>query len=113
MAICVPFVKDKKNIEWLEKNSLTFIDYLSKNHSIFDIAHTILNADTMDDKYVSNLIKKIENYEKKFQSETDARKLKHKKTKQPSNKPEQKAQEFEEALEKANKEKDPIYELLD
>jgi len=54
-----PYIKDPANIKWLEENEQTFLEYMAKSHSLMDICHTILHIDTLNDAYISNLIKKV------------------------------------------------------
>jgi hypothetical protein len=65
----IPSIKKAENIEWLMKNSETFLDYMSKHHSLADCLHTYLHIETFDDAYVENMIKNIEAAEKKRQKE--------------------------------------------
>jgi len=65
MTINNPFIKDPANIEWLQKNSETFLDFMAKNHSLKDCWHTLLDLSTFNDAYVSSMIKKVELADKK------------------------------------------------
>jgi hypothetical protein len=68
------YIKDPANKIWLEDHELEFMDWMSKHHSLFDICHTFLHLDTLDDEYVKNMRAHIEKYyEKKF-IEEDAQK---------------------------------------
>jgi hypothetical protein len=59
MKINNPFIKDPKNVEFLENNWEAFLDYMSKHHSLADCWHTILDLSTFTDAYVSKIIASI------------------------------------------------------
>jgi hypothetical protein len=69
-------VKKKENKDWLMANELSFIDYMSKHHSLADICHTYLHTETFNDAYVEKIIKDIETYEKRIEKEEKIRKAK-------------------------------------
>ena len=73
MPICNPYIKDPKNIKWLEDNEMSFIEHLAKSHSMIDIAHTILHIDTLNDTYIEKMIKIIQTNDKKLLKEKKAR----------------------------------------
>ena len=68
-----PFIKDKKNIAWLESNWESFLDYMAKHHSLADCWHTILDLTTFNDKYVAGLIKNVEANDKRKKMQDEAR----------------------------------------
>jgi len=117
MKICNPYITDPANVKWLEENQESFIDYIAKNHSVFDIAHTILHIDTMNDKYVANLIAKVEGAQKRkiLEEKAQAKAAKAKLAKNPPKKTaqEQKKENFEKAIEAKQKEIEDEYELPD
>ena len=69
-----PYIKDPANIAWLEANEEHFLDWMAKHHSLVDICHTILHIDSLDDKYIANLIKQVEAADKKKLKEEKNRK---------------------------------------
>ena len=113
MTINNPFIKDPKNIEWLEKNFQTFLDYMSKNHSIADCWHTVLDLSSFNDTYISNMIKRVEMTDKARIKEQKAREKDVDTSKEKPSKIEKKNNVVEEAVAKKEKEKKEAYDLLD
>jgi len=100
-----PYIKDSANIQWLEENEQTFLDYMSKHHSLVDVCHTILHLDTLDDAYISNMITLVESFEKKRIKEEKARRKKISgKIKETAT--EKKIKTFEEIADKIENQKD-------
>lgn len=92
----LPSIKKQENIDWLLANEQTFLDYMAKHHSHYDIAHTYLHYETFDDEYVENMIVTIQ--------KEDARKEKEEKKRKASEKKQIKA-------EKKSKEEQKIEEM--
>jgi hypothetical protein len=108
-----PFIKKPENLKWLEDNEETFIRYVGEHHSIFDIAHTILHLDTMDDAFVESVKKYTEIQEKRIAKEAAQRKKARGKAATPAPTAiEKKIKTFEDAAKKIEDEKHGDY-LLD
>jgi len=117
MAICNPYIKKAENLKWLEENEELFLDYMAKHHSLYDVCHTILHIDSLNDQYVENMIKNIKaatrkklNEEKKIQKAVED---------EQKNKPVQKSaietknEKIEKAVEAKKKAKQEDDDLLD
>ena len=113
MKITNPWIKDQKNIEWLENNFETFINHMALKHSVHDIAHTILCPDTLNDAYVTKLIKEVERSDRQYKRECEERQKELKAEKVKKSSGDKKAQEFEKVLEAKQRENDEDYELPD
>jgi len=71
----LPSVTKKENQDWLLANEETFLDYMSKTHSSYDLTHTYLHYETFNDAYVENMRKKIEiSLRKKLKEEAELKK---------------------------------------
>ena len=111
-----PFIKDKKNIDWLENNWETFLDYMSKNHTLADCWHTVLDLSTFNDTYISTIIKKVEARDKSKIREEKARQKALAATPEKiesSSKIDKKNNVVSDAVEAAEKKKKEYYDLLD
>jgi hypothetical protein len=75
MAI-ISYVKKPENKKWLLDNEQTFIGYMATHHSLSDMVHTYLHAETFNDAYVEKIIQEIELTEKKKEKEEKIRKAK-------------------------------------
>jgi hypothetical protein len=108
LTINNPFIKDPANIAWLEENYETFLDYMSKHHSLADCWHTVLNIATFDDDYIKGMIKNVEAADKRGIREEQKRKRKIKGLKTETDKNatsiEKKQALIEEAVEAKRKE---------
>jgi hypothetical protein len=71
-----PYIKKAENKEWLLKNFQTFLDYMSKKHSLYDCWHTILDLSTFNDTYIEGVIQEVEKVEKQKEREEKMRKAK-------------------------------------
>lgn len=76
MKIVNPYIKKKENKDWLSANFQTFLDWMSKHHSLYDCWHTILNLSTFNDAYVEKIISSVETAEKEKEREERLRKAK-------------------------------------
>jgi len=74
MKIVNPYIKKAENKQWLSDNWETFLDYMSKHHSLIDCWHTVLNISSFNDTYIEKIISEVEKVEKKKEKEEKIRK---------------------------------------